>query len=171
MFEPTNALPAMLAPPAQINAPVPSAVLAVLLASVRAPSAPIAAAPDWIVLPVVPENKATALAVLAPALVTTEDASTPESATSLPVVPLKETRRSVTTDTGPTTTEAAGTAESTATFEAADHDSRLPVVWVVEHDRMSFAALVLTEPIMEPDMFKSLKRAAAVPRSHTALDG
>ena len=85
-------------------------------------------------------------------------------------MPLNMATLSDVADAGPTTTEAAATAQSTATFEAADHDSRLPVVWVVEHERMSFAALVLTEPIMEPDIYTFWKGTATVPRS-TALDG
>ena len=51
--------PAIPAPPATIRAPVADEVLAVVFASVSAPSVPIAVAPTWIVLPVVPLNRAT----------------------------------------------------------------------------------------------------------------
>ena len=47
-------VPAIPAPPATIRAPVDTDVLTVVFASVRAPSVPIAAAPVWMALPVVP---------------------------------------------------------------------------------------------------------------------
>ena len=51
--------PAVTDPVIQINAPVPVVVLAVVFASVSAPSVPIAEATAWIVLPDVLLNKGT----------------------------------------------------------------------------------------------------------------
>ena len=51
--------PPIPTPPGQIIVPVVVDVLAAVFASVSAPSVPIAAAPAWIVLPVVPLNRTT----------------------------------------------------------------------------------------------------------------